>query len=70
MQARTKDAIEEKVWLRRSHWTLQSYCLLPRDIWQQLRLESTLKHARQENKERSELASLSGARQGTDRLVK
>lgn len=50
MKAQVKDAVEEKVWLRRSNWTLQSYCLLPRDIWQQLRLGFTLKHVRQENK--------------------
>lgn len=50
MHAQVKDAAEEKVLLR-SQRTLQSYCLLPRDTWQQLRLESTLEHTRQENKE-------------------
>lgn len=50
MQAQVKYAAEKKVWLRRSRRTLQSYCLLSRDTWQQLRLESTLEHIRQENK--------------------
>lgn len=47
-QAQVEDATEEEVWLR-SQRTLQSYCFLPKDTWERLRLQTTLKCIRGEN---------------------
>jgi len=65
MQAQVKDAAEEKVWLRRSQRTLQSYCPLRRDTQQQLKVGSALKHIRQENKRDTSLHIAVGARTGS-----